>query len=113
MHLPRSPLLLSGGSSQAIYSRGLTISKRLLSLFIQVKYRILITLTASVLFAHSSDALSIPGADGSDGALNVTADTPSSAIRGFFLLPELPNDEGETISNTPVRSGGLKASPAQ
>ena len=31
----------------------------------------------------------------------------ASSVRGFFLLPELPDAGGETISNTPIQSGGL------
>ncbi len=34
-------------------------------------------------------------------------DPASSAIRGFFLLPDLPDAEGETILNTPIQSGRL------
>lgn len=30
-----------------------------------------------------------------------------STIRGFFLLPKLPNAEGETLLNTPIHSGGV------
>lgn len=32
----------------------------------------------------------------------------ASEIRGFFLLPELPDAPAETMSNTPIQSGGLR-----
>jgi hypothetical protein len=35
----------------------------------------------------------------------------SSAIRGFFLLPELPDAAGEAISKTPILSGTLEVIP--
>jgi cyclophilin family peptidyl-prolyl cis-trans isomerase len=38
-------------------------------------------------------------------------DAASSAIRGFFLLPELPDEAGEKPTTTPVQSGALSIRP--